>query len=187
MDFSTVIERMKSAGIQFDKGLTDCEIDHIERLYEIKFPASLRQFYSQALPISEDEHGFPEWRDFSDANIAKIKERIDVQYKWLLHDVQRDSWLAAWGERPHTEGEITARFIEVSRSAPKLIPLYAHRYMPMLEGAENPPVISTVGIDTIYYGSDLNNYLRNEFLNKKRTFYTTKCMHIPFWSDIIES
>lgn len=34
MDFGEIIERMKSAGVRFDKGLTDFEIDRIENLYE---------------------------------------------------------------------------------------------------------------------------------------------------------
>lgn len=135
--------------------------------------------------MSDDMRGFPAWRNLSHYNVERIKERIDAPLKGLLWSAQTDCWLDSWGKRPQTAEEITARIKEASCGAPRLIPIYSHRYMPMLEGAENPPVISTVGFDIIYYGSELKNYLRNEFIDKEE-FPKSKCMYIPFWSDIIE-
>jgi hypothetical protein len=180
-----IFDRLKAKGIKFTDGLTPSEIRNIEEIYEIKFPDSLYRFYSRGIPFSDDEHGFPRWNDFSDENIAKIKERIEAPLRWLLKSVQTDFWLPDWGKRGRTIAGVTARFAEVSQNAPRLIPIYSHRYMPMLDGVGDPPVISTVGSDIIYYENSLQKYLQNQFLNSEFVI-PQKCLYIPFWSDIIE-
>ena len=67
---------------------------------------------------------------------------------------------------------------ELTASAPTLLPIYSHRYVPMLENIIDPPVISTVGIDTIMYGKNQFDYLQNEFIK-------SQIDPIPFWNGII--
>ena len=67
---------------------------------------------------------------------------------------------------------------ELTASAPTLLPVYSHRYVSMLENIIDPPVISTVGIDTIIYGKNLIDYLQNEFVKPQID-------PIPFWNSII--
>lgn len=56
--------------------------------------------------------------------------------------------------------------------------------MPIIEGVDDPPIISTVGRDTVYYGHNLSEYLEVEFSDKRRN--TNNFTHIPFWTEIIE-
>jgi len=177
-----MIPQLRAKGIQFAERLTESEFRKIEEIYDIKFPESLRKFYSLGVPFSDR---FPLWNDFSDANIEKIKERIVAPIKWLLIYVEKDGyWLTGWGKRPDSTDESIEQFWEIALQAPKLIPIYSHRYMPQLDGVDDPPVISTVGQDTIYYGGNLEEYLQNEFL-KEKPFSMSNCIYIPFWSDII--
>ncbi|MCG5220619.1 hypothetical protein [Streptosporangium sp. KLBMP 9127] len=46
---------------------------------------------------------------------------------------------------------------------PKMAPVYAHRFLPAGRGAFGHPVLSMRGWDTIYYGSDLIDYISQEF------------------------
>lgn len=179
-----MLEQLKISGVKFEKGLTFEEISKIETIYGIKFPKTLEKFYIQVEPVSNDEYGFPKWSDFSFENIAKIKERIQNPMQWLENDVMKfDFWLAKWGEKPSNSLDKIKKFKTIITQAPKLIPLYGHRYIVDLEENDNPPVISTVGQDTIYYAKNLEEYFKTEFLGQQ-----VSCENqiiIPFWSDII--
>ena len=188
MNNNAIIDQLINKGIQFAKGLTEAEFQRIEEIYNVRFPGSLRRFYSLGLPDSEDPDdmaGFPRWTDFSAANIAKIKERIQAPIHWVCGYIKRGFWIPNWGKRPKSTNEAIKQFMEIAMKAPRLIPIYSHRYMPQLDGVENPPVISTVGIDIIYYGSDLHEYLQNEFQRDGDFLVPQNCVYIPFWGDII--
>lgn len=47
---------------------------------------------------------------------------------------------------------------------PTLVPIYSHRFMPAAPAPDRAPVLSVHGSDIIFYGSDLLDYLRNEFV-----------------------
>ena len=144
--------------ITFARGLTRDEISSIELRYNIHFPKSLRDFLMQALPVS---NGFYNWRDSSAEKIRYIKEAI---------------------ARPME----TLKELAEESNAPVLIPVYAHRYMPMVD-AENPPILSVHGTDIIYYGENLLDYLDVEFGTKKQEDIAfDRIQPVPFWSEIME-
>ena len=63
-------------------------------------------------------------------------------------------------------------------------------YLPERPNTAGNPVFSVYQTDIIYYGSDLWNYLENEFYYYFRTpQYNLKgsIRRIEFWSDILES
>ena len=175
MDFSDIIHQMKEAGVCFSSGLTNDTMTKIEEIYEIRFPDSLRAFYQAAFPISVGGTVFPRWNDFSSKNITLIRQQMRAPYQWLKRDIERGFWLSVWGGK--TVEELLA-------NVPKLIPIYSHRYMPMLDHV-NPPVISTVGRDTACYGVTLEDYLFREFCQGNDAFEKADVPYIPLWSDII--
>ena len=185
-DVTEIVDGLKAKGIQFSDNLTEEELCRIETIYDIKFPKSLRCFYSHGIPFAEKDNCFPCWTNYSESNISEIKRRIQLPYDWLLKSVLREFWIPQWGERPKEQNEIMKLFIRISEKAPRLIPIFSHRYMPQLHNIDSPPVISTVGRDTIYYGSDLQDYLYHEFEIGCRCSTSKNLMYIPFWSDIIE-
>ena len=152
------LRRPMPHNITFARGLTRDEISTIELRYNIHFPKSLRNFLMQALPVS---NGFYNWRDSSAENVRYIKEAI---------------------ARPM---EALKELAEASK-APVLIPVYAHRYMPMVD-TENPPILSVHGTDIIYYGENLLDYLDVEFGTKKQEDIAfDRIQPVPFWSEIME-
>ena len=57
--------------------------------------------------------------------------------------------------------------------------------MPMVMD-KTPPVLSLHGLDIIYYGKNLEDYLRVEFGDKSQNEIEFDSIpHIPFWSDIM--
>ena len=175
MVFLKIINFMEEKGVCFSSGLTDDIISKVEKTYGICFPESLRSFYSTALPLSVGNTEFPRWDDFSPKNIDAIRQRMVAPYEWLKRDIENGFSLPVWDGR-----EID----ELLKTAPKLIPIYSHRYMPVLNYS-NPPVISTVGRDTVCYGVSLEDYLIKEFCDENAVFNEMKVPYIPLWSDIL--
>ena len=104
MNFKSIIKRMKSINIVFSKGLTNEEFDKIEHLYNIKFPSEIRNFLSIGLPyaiytstpkvagqkeVNHYEHPFPIWNDFSEENVTKIKDWIDMPKNSLIQEYEQ--------------------------------------------------------------------------------------------------
>ena len=115
------------------------------------------------------------WDDFSPENVAAIRQRMRDPYEWLKRDIERGFWLPAWGEKT---------IEELFENAPVLLPIFLHRYMPVLNEAD-PPVISTVGRDTICYGLTLEDYLLREFCHGGVAFEPMEIPCIPLWDDLL--
>lgn len=168
--------------IKFEKGLTFEEMEKIEKIYEIKFPDSLREFLMLALPISK---GFYNWRNTEENNIAFIKMSMKQPMVDIDKMAEEIYWCDNWGKEPKDKVWVVNEVKERLKKAPKLLPIYAHRYMPMVL-VENPPIISVHGIDIIYYGNNLEDYIKIEFGGKSQnTIDFASIEPIPFWSDIM--
>src|SRR3712207_7359499 len=50
----------------------------------------------------------------------------------------------------------------------RMVPVYAHRFLPAGRGTFAHPVLSMWGSDVIYYGTDLVDYVRREFEDPER-------------------
>lgn len=68
---------------------------------------------------------------------------------------------------------------------PVLVPLFSHRFLPAAPCEARSPVFSVYGPDTIYYGSDLADYLRREFGGVKGAL-NSRPTHVTFWSELAE-
>lgn len=177
-----------SEHIVFDKGLTWKEQEELENFHGIRFPKPLKDFYACAFPVRErnpvvypwnptpDAFGpFPDWRDCSEKNVKHLREILDAPVKNLLHDLKRDGLICdVWYG-------LTAE--EVGEIAPKLIPVYGHRYLPM--NSHVSPVFSAVGRDVVYFAGNLFEYFRREFLEPiTEKSPVSRMPYVPVWGDI---
>ncbi|MCQ2535123.1 MAG: hypothetical protein MJ172_11250 [Clostridia bacterium] len=168
--------------IRYQKGLSDEEFNQIESLYSIVFPDELRKMYKQALPVSE---GFYNWRDLSDDNIELIKKAINRPFEYFYKHASEVYWNDEWGEKSDSIDEIRSFVREKLSEASQLIPIFAHRYMPMINDITNP-IFSIHGIDIIIYGESLDEYLKVEFGEKKQSSTVLlNSFNVPFWSEVI--
>lgn len=170
---------------RYEKGLEESEITEIERVYGVTFPKTLKDFLRIGVPISENDWGFPNWRDLSNKNIEIISKRINAPYEWLKIDVLKHGfWQKSWGECPKTLKETENKYMQIIENAPILLPIYSHRYMPVIDGEDDPPIISSVGRDTVCFANNLSDYIKRE-LCSECTHQYYDIQNIPFWSDII--
>lgn len=182
MIYEESIKLLKRQGVKFEVGLTVEEVTKIEDIYKIKFPKSLREFLMIVLPISK---GFFNWRNLEQDNVMFIKKVINRPIEDVDELAEDVYWCDDWGEEPENEMDIALIVRERLKSAPKLIPVYEHRYIPMII-EDNPPIISIHDIDIIYYGQNLEDYFKVEFGGKEQSEIEFENINpIPFWSDIM--
>jgi hypothetical protein len=156
--WTNFVAKLKDLGIPFEAGLTDVEFDAVERRFEFRFPPDLRTFLQAGLPCGSS---FPNWR-FSDERA--LRDWLDLPRQGILFDVeQNDFWLEEWGSRPATPESRKQQINELVSAAPRLIPVYSHRMMPVEPCEAGNPVFSVHQTDIIYYGVDLRDYLIREF------------------------
>ncbi|MDR0840568.1 MAG: hypothetical protein LBN26_04180 [Christensenellaceae bacterium] len=183
-DFQKIIKKLQNRGIEFETGLSNQEISVAEELYDFSFPAEMKALFSVALPVTE---GFYNWRNFEAANILKIKTAFKMPLRGLLFDLRHNAlWCDNWGMRPAENSEVVQIFMRYYKDAPRMIPIYSHRYMPSISNEKKSPVFSIMQSDIICYGTDLIEYLELEFGFKEYSdFDDAEIEHIKFWCDLL--
>ncbi|MBQ2766776.1 MAG: hypothetical protein IJF49_01720 [Clostridia bacterium] len=165
MDNYAMIEKLKAVGVQFADGLSQAQITNIEEAFQFHFPKEISAFLSCAYPVGAN---FFDYRDTSPSNIRFFNEFQQNIKETFLFDIEHDAdWLQYLLEEAlGTFSEINTFKDAVLRAledSPRLIPFYAHRCF--LDGMDGMPIISFwQAVDTVFYGSDFENYLENEFL-----------------------
>jgi hypothetical protein len=178
-------------------GLTDAEFDRIEAEFDFEFADDHRAFLAAGLPVNspfEPEPGVyytwrQPWPDWRNATPDDLRSRLDRPVYGVLSDVEDATlWIPAWGERPTD----TAKALEIAKpelaEVPKLVPVYAHRFLPAGRGTFGHPVLSIHQTDIIYYGMDLADYIHHEFggpgLDRDDPAWQPKAT-VPFWKDFL--
>ena len=179
-DWSRELALIRQSGGLLEPGLSNAELAAAEELCGARFPPDLKSFLSTAMPVGK---GFPDWRVRDEAG---LQYRLDWPFDGVRFDIENNAfWLSEWGPRPD---DLSAA-IEVARravaAAPKLIPIYSHRFLPTEPLKSGNPVFSVYQTDIIYYGRDLHTYFAHEFggANYAESI-TPKPRHIRFWSDL---
>jgi hypothetical protein len=156
--WSEIVEMLRHREIAFSDGLSDAEVGTIEAEFAFDLPPDLRQLLQTALPSGRH---FPDWRS---GERAVLWERLRWPIDGICFDIEHANfWFDGWGARPSSleQAKETAR--NHVASAPKLIPIYSHRYIPASPHLAGNPVYSVYQTDIIYFGFDLSDYLSREF------------------------
>jgi hypothetical protein len=94
--------------------------------------------------------------------------------------------LPDWRPNPDTEQARLAIVQAAVRSAPFLIPIYAHRYIPSDPNAPGNPVFSVYQTDIIHYGCDLADYFHQEFHAPLPDWAARSPKPIRFWGESVD-
>lgn len=157
-------------------GMTDEEIDSVEKKYDVRFVPEHRQFLKILHAVDRKE--ISEHEDDGIVNKSEspfyynwhtddkeVREMLDWPYREILRDVlaPKGVWPESWGEKPESAEEKIWIFDEWFRKTPKLLPLTSHRFLVSDETLVDRPVLSVWGADTIVYAWSLKHFLLNEF------------------------
>ena len=175
-------------------GLTDAEFARIERDYGFEFADDHRAFLAAGLPLKTPEpyersNPWPDWRDGDPGDLRKM---LDWPVEGALFDVQyNDLWHPSWGQRPADMSTALSTARRHLARAPKMIPVWGHRYLPAGRGTYGHPVLSISQTDILMFGTDLAEYIAIEFLRRSMIpdltpppDWTPPPM-VPFWSDFL--
>jgi hypothetical protein len=174
--WSELIELLDAKNVIFTEGLTDSEVLRIESGLGFRFPDDLRDFLQAALPRG---FSFPDWRSGDESTLTEL---LNLPLNGILFDVEHNGfWLPEWGPRPETIAEAGVLVEQHIRQAPKLIPINGHRMMPDQPRSAGNPVLSIHQTDIIFYGFDLDDYLRHEFDLPDRKPWPSENKQIEFW------
>ncbi len=195
-------------GTRWLGGLSEQEIATIEQHYHVRFPPDYRLFLQMLHSVDRPRVGakyvdgktmipitapsFYHWqRDI---------EAIQAAYEWLVEglffDVQQnDLWPQSWGVKPATAEAQEARVRELVNAAPKLIPVFGHRYLLAEPCEAGNPVLSIYQSDMIIYGVDLHDYFLADFgkltgggsprSSRLTQVKLERYQTIPFWGEFL--
>jgi len=171
-------------------GLSDAEFTRIEQEYDFEFADDHRAFLAAGLPLNPTaaperpwHGGWPDWRH---GDPADLRDQLGWPVEGALFDVEYNNlWHPSWGRRParltHALGRARHRLAE----APTMIPVYAHRYLPAGAGTHGHPVLSIHQTDIIIYGTDIAEYIANEFVRSRLLISAgwTPPPMVQFWGE----
>jgi hypothetical protein len=158
-------------------GYTQAELDAAQARYGLVFPPDLVALLRHRRPAQ----GY-DWRNDDRA----IREILGWPLEGLAFDVEEAGlWWPEWGERPSTPPARREVVASVLNHAPKLIPIFSHRFIPEQPHEAGNPVFSVYQSDVVYYGSDLADYFRREFGDPGQPL-AHQPRRIRFWSDLVE-
>ncbi|MGQ5259592.1 hypothetical protein ACTWLT_02425 [Micromonospora sp. ZYX-F-536] len=178
---------------RIDSGLTDAEFDRIEREHGFEFADDHRAFLAAGLPVwqpyEEGQTWEQPWPDWRNADPEALREHLAWPVDCLLWDVQHGHWRQEWGDLPETTQEAVAVARLRLTDVPAMVPVYAHRFLPAGRGTAAHPVLSMRGWDIIYYGTDLLDYIGQEFQEPRpdRADDWNPQATVPFWRDYLRA
>ena len=159
-------------------GYTQAELDDAQARFALRFPPDL-----VALLLEHRIPGGWDWTRDED----RIRDMLNWPLEGILFDVENAGlWWPEWGERPPSREERAEIVGRIVAAAPRLIPLYGHRFIPEEPHEAGNPVFSVHQSDIIHYGSDLDNYLENEFAVPRHSCVGPDIRRIRFWSEAVE-
>lgn len=198
------------AGTRWLQGCTEQEISLIEKEWGFVFSAEYHAFLSilnapnrhmtkyawlnkepYTLQRVSDVPSFFNWQ----ADYAHIKRAMSWPLEGIVFDVENHLWLQSWGTRAKEREARKQRVATLISEAPRLTPLFGHRYLldHLVEGQR--PILSVYQSDIIVYGTDLQSYLISEFEDcferpyprKKQPSKVTmnNLEQIPFWGELM--
>lgn len=182
----------RSGQYEIGPGLTGAEFARIERDYEFEFADDHRAFLAAGLPLNrppKELQTWPRpWPDWRGGDPGELHKQLGWPVEGALFDVEHNGlWHPSWGQRPADISQALSTAREYLSQAPKMIPVYAHRYLPAGRGAYGHPVLSIYQTDIIFYGTDLANYIDREFTAPGMPFspdWSPPPM-VSFWSEFL--
>jgi hypothetical protein len=194
-------------GTRWTGGLSESQITGLERRWGCTFPKDYRLFlrtlhatdrpmkglgYTSGNSIEAIERpGFYNWLTEQGA----IRNAVEGEFEGLASDVEHYLWFPKWGKRPEKTEDRWHEFRKIFESAPKLIPIFGHRFLLSDESGAGSAVLSMHHSDIIVHAANLRDYLLTEFaelfshenfkLGADMDQIYPQLRKVPFWGDFL--
>ncbi len=157
---------------------TASDLEKAQDIYNLLFPPDLIAFLSEDQPLKTYD-----WRTDNQA----IRQMLCWPEDGLIFDVEHNAlWLDEWGERPSRQEHRAEVVRQAVAAAPRLIPIFAHRFLPSEPSLAGNPVFSVYQADIIVYGANLDDYIEREINDRSSRAWPEDIRRIRFWSDLVD-
>lgn len=157
-------------------GYTAVELERAQARFRLAFPPDLISLLRDRRPLDG-----PDWND--DQGVRAL---LAWPFEGLLFDVENSGlWWTEWGDRPDTAEERAEALRDVVNRAPRLIPIFGHRYLPATPGEAGNPVFSVYQSDVVHYGANLGDYIEREENGWDSKPWPRALREIDFWSELV--
>lgn len=160
-------------------GLTEAEIDALETKWRIRFPSDYRLFLKILHCIDKpitiatydgDIKQIVPHESILFHNWQKDTNTLENAYQQIIDDISYDVlhnniWMPGWGRKPITKFGQRQQIEALIANAPKLIPVYGHRFLltEPYAGEFANPVLSIYHADATIYTANLYQFLCKDF------------------------
>lgn len=168
-------------------GYTQTELDDVQAKWDLRFPPDLVALYRERRRViehpSNDLFCSSDWITSPE---KEIRSALDWPLESFLFDVEQRLWWPEWGEMPLPLEDREQKFRSIFLTAPKLIPVFGHRYIPEQPNEVGNPIFSVYQMDVIFYGTDLPDYINRELHPSLEAGNPHPIREIPFWNRAVE-
>jgi hypothetical protein len=162
-------------------GYSQAELDDVQARWSLRFPSDLVAILRERRSVIQAPARVFDWIT---SEPAEIQRMLDWPLEGFWFDVEHnDLWWPAWGPKPSADSDCHAVLKAVFDSAPRLIPLYGHRYLPEEPAEAGNPIFSVYQSDIITYGANLLDYIEREEGRTQSPWPPLK--EIRFWSEAV--
>src|SRR5262249_2450436 len=120
-------------------GYSATELDDAQARWDLRFPPDLVGLLGERRSLGDKGH--PYWSfDWRKGDPAAIRALLDWPLEGFWFDVQNGLWWPEWGEKPSGREEQYERLRGLFEAAPRLIPVFGHRYLPQEPFERGNPV-----------------------------------------------
>ena len=166
-----LLEALENMGYGIDAGLTNDEIDAVEKAFGAPLPPDLNIFLQTGIirnnppakvPKIISKPYYPDWRHPEEV-AAKAQEWIE--HHVFRFDIEKNGyWYKKFGDKPTNSAQAVQQALEIIRTWPPLFPIHGHRFIPSDPHNAGNPVLSVwQATDTAYYGMNLLEHMNMDF------------------------
>lgn len=174
-------------GDELGPPLTDDEIKIIEDHYNFKFPPDLAELLKIGIPSL-----FYDWHGVASGNkkaISRVDEALKNLIGGIIFDVEHNGYVNKRSDAGLPLEERINRVLQAYNDAPKMIPIFSHRFIPSFPCEAGNPIFSCHQTDIIIYGDNIIDYLYHEFgrgnSRIKDNKANGKVKEIPYWTRML--
>jgi len=180
-----LVRQLTNSGVEFEVGLSEYELEIVEKSIGYGLPEDYRLFLKTALPVSYkgNYEQFPKWRSNPEEEAHDTKANLYSLFEFDI--INNNFWHSSFGEKPNTTAEAIKQAINIVDSWPPLIRIYAHRFIPSKPSSSGNAIFSIwQATDSVYYGVNLSDALLREFKINDASINYKKITPIEHWSEV---
>ncbi len=187
-------------GTRWRGGVSNSDLEILEAMFSVRLPPAYRLFlrtlhtpdppmvgarYIGTRVARVEGRLFTDWTGQTPPIIDALERPLDA----LSRAVGIGRWHPAWGERPARDRDRVLAVRRLAAGGPRLLPLAGQRYIAVVPGRDDGPVLAVHGVDVAVVAPNLRAGLLRELSLDDPGPAAARAVPsegIPFWGDVVD-